>query len=177
MPTPPEDMKRASIHQAALYAAIQKLHCQTGHPPAEQLARAIRLAGGSDEAVSCALQYRCTVCASQVVPGPALPHALHGRAREFADVVAMDTFELADWAGNKVLFLNIIGVATRIGIVAVLSSRRPIAVWECSLASWASWVGFPRNILVDGGGEFEREFRQECEVAPISAHTSAAYAP
>ena len=50
-----------AVHDAALKNSIAKLHFQTGHPLNEHLARAIRLAGGSDAAVQAALGHACPV--------------------------------------------------------------------------------------------------------------------
>ena len=164
-------------YSAALRAAIQKLHSQHGHPEPQALARAVRLAGGTDEAVSCALHFRCPVCARLHEPGPALPAALQDTAKQFGDLVALDTFTLADHSGHISLFLNMIDVATRFGIVSRLSSRHPLVVWLNFQRSWASWGGFPHRLLIDGGGEFEREFRQEAETVPMDVATTAAYTP
>lgn len=57
----------------ATQQAIAKLDVQAVHPAADHLACAIRFAGGSDEAVSAALRYRCSVCARLRAPRPAVP--------------------------------------------------------------------------------------------------------
>ena len=45
-----------------LMTAIKTLHSNLGHPSSRSLARAIKLSGGSDEAVQAALAYRCPTC-------------------------------------------------------------------------------------------------------------------
>ena len=168
------DPERYSV---ALRAAVHKLHSQHGHPELQALARAVRLVGGTDEAVACALHFRCSVCVWLHEPGPAMPSSLSDTAKQFGDLVALDTLTLADHNGNIVLFLNMIDVATRFGIVSKLSSRHLLVVWLNFQRSWASWGGFPRRLLVDSGGEFEREFRQEAEAIPMEVSTIAAYSP
>ena len=56
----------ASGHQLLL--AVKTLHSNLGHPGPRALARAIRLSGGSDEAVSAALSYKCPVCQASRTP-------------------------------------------------------------------------------------------------------------
>ena len=76
------DDEASRRHRDAIISAIAKLHTQTGHPSPEALARAIRIAGGSDAAVAAALSYRCGVCNRHRDVGPALPHTLHDSLRE-----------------------------------------------------------------------------------------------
>jgi len=89
----------------------------------------------------------------------------------------MDTFELADMTGAAWIFLKVIDIASRFGLVIPLGSRRPMDVWVSFLTRWASWAGFLRRFLFEGGGELERESRQEAEALPAEVVTSAAQAP
>lgn len=150
---------------------------QAGHPESHHLASAIWLARGSGNAISVAMQHSCSVCRRLAEPSAALPVHLRGKAKDFGDLVAMDTLTLADTSGNVKLFLNQIDVATRFGIVSEPPSRHQTSVWQAFLSSWASWGGFPKAYLVDGGGEFEREFCTEAEALPAQVYTSAPYAP
>lgn len=165
------------VSPATLHA-IAKLHTQTGHPAPDHLARAIRLAGGSDEAVIAALRYRCSVCARLPPPGPSAPRALDATARELGDSVALDTFTLAGCQGNVKLFLSIIDVTSRFRLTLELASRSPL-VWETFVNGWCMWAGFPATLLADGGGEFEAGFREESEgpPPPIAMKTAAAETP
>ena len=160
-----------------LRSAIAKLHVQTGHSPPEYLARAIRLAGGTDQAVREATKYQCSVCARLKSPGPPLPHNLRGGVKNFGDLVAMDTFTLADCRGNIKLFLNVIDVASRFGLTLELASHKPEVVWDTFMAGWTNWAGFPISLLVDGGGEFEGGFREAAELVPIEVRTTAGETP
>ena len=84
----------ASGHQLLL--AVKTLHSNLGHPGPWALARAIRLSGGSDEAVSTALSYNCPSCARLREPKPVNPARLNDRWRDFGDLVCVDLFTLAD---------------------------------------------------------------------------------
>ena len=148
-PPSAEEQRRSEI---ALNTAIRRLHTQTGHPSPEGLARAIRLAGGSDDAVAAALALRCPVCARAAPPGPALPASLKELVKEFGDLVALDTFELADAHQKKRLFLNIVDAASRFQLVVPIQNRPPTTIWLAILEVWSPLAGFPERWLVDGGG-------------------------
>lgn len=172
---PQDDEGRRKL--TILRSAIAKLHVQTGHSPPEYLARAIRLAGGTDQAVRVAARFQCSVCARLKNPGPPLPHNLRGGVKNFGDLVAMDTFTLADCRGNIKLFLNVIDVASRFGLTLELASHKPEVVWDTFMSGWTNWAGFPISLLVDGGGEFEGGFREAAELVPIEVRTTAGETP
>ena len=56
----PVDQTQQS-EDANLRKIVAQLHVNLGHPSNEALARAIRLSGGSDDAILAALKVRCTV--------------------------------------------------------------------------------------------------------------------
>ena len=62
-----------------------------GHPENAALARAIRLTGGSNQAVRIALDLRCGICAPRQKPDINLPAKLHAH-RDFGDRVGVDLF-------------------------------------------------------------------------------------
>ena len=71
-----------------------------GHPSNDALAKAIRLSGGSDEALEAALKVRCTVCERLTEPSP-VPAAFLRRWTEFGQCVELDLFMFADITGQK----------------------------------------------------------------------------
>ena len=104
----------ADADEITLKQAIAKLHTNLGHPSNTSLARAIRLTGGSDLAVSLALAHRCPVCYRLQQPGNAahLPASLR-KAREFGEVLSIDLFTLADHQGQSQTVLNAVDLATQ----------------------------------------------------------------
>ena len=48
----------------------EELHVNLGHPSNDALARAIRLSGGSDDAIQAAFKVRCTVFERLTEPSP-----------------------------------------------------------------------------------------------------------
>ena len=177
-PNPPagvgEDVLPAS-ERLAIQSAIRHLHTQVGHPENRSLARAIRISGGSEHAKP-ALQHRCAACQNVTEPTPALPAQLK-KWKEFNECVYLDTFTLGDSRGNVFELLNMGDWASVYQMVWPIKGRHPITAWDTFLDKWCSWAGPPLNPRVDGGGEFERQFRQECESMFINVYTAAAHRP
>ena len=72
---PSGDVVMTPIDQAqdeddSLRKIVAQLHVHLGHPSNDALARAIRLSGGSDDAIQAAFKVRCTVCARLTEPSP-----------------------------------------------------------------------------------------------------------
>ena len=76
---------RAQEEDANLRKIVAQLHVNLGHPSDDALVRAIRLSGGSDEAIQAAFKVRCTVCERLTEPSPVLP--LHSDVGQSLDNV------------------------------------------------------------------------------------------
>ena len=110
--------------------------------------------------------------------GPPTPAAsLRSKWREFADCVAIDTFELADAQAVNKTFLNMVDMASRYQIVKPVASRSPKVIWEAFLDGWLSPLGIPLAVMADMGGEFEREVKEELESMGCRVLASAPYSP
>ena len=59
-----------------LDASLRQMHTNLGHPGNDSLARAIRVTGGSNEAVKRSLSLRCDICEQMRGPPPHLPGRL-----------------------------------------------------------------------------------------------------
>ena len=104
-----------------------------------------------------------------------MPVSLAKEWTQFNDCLTVDMFTLADTSGVQKIFVKCCDFSSRFGVCAPIGSRHPLLVWQTFLERWASRAGFPHNFLIDGGGEFEAEFRQEAESVPARVHTTAAY--
>ena len=94
---------QAQDEDANLRKIVAQLHVNLGHPSNDALAKAIRLSGGSDDAIQAALKVRCTVCERLTEPSP-VPAASLRRWREFGQCVALDLFMFEDITGENGLF-------------------------------------------------------------------------
>ena len=90
-----------------MHSAVKHLHSELGHPANRSLARAIRLSGGSDEAVQLALHLKCEICDRRASPAPIVKAKLNEILEPFADI-AIDLFELAGYIGFVAIFLNVV---------------------------------------------------------------------
>ena len=106
--------------------AIKTLHSNLGHPSSRTLARAIKLSGGSDEAVQAALSYRCPVCVRLKEPKPANPAKLSKRWKHFGDMVAVALFTLADRDSVERTFLNMVDHASGISTLPQCALSDPM---------------------------------------------------
>ena len=115
--------------EKGIRVAIAKLHANLGHPSNQALARAVRLTGGSDLAISTALA-QCSTCMRLNQPrNPAhMPGALK-EARDFGEYVAIGLFSLADCPSNTKQFMNIICMASGFQLVTPVKSKHPMEVW------------------------------------------------
>ena len=165
----------ASGHQLLL--AVKTLHSNLGHPGPRALARAIRLSGGSDEAVSATLSYKCPSCARLREPKPVNPARLNDRWCDFGDLVCVDLFNLADLRGNNQMFLNTVDKASGYQLVSPVDNKCPDIVLHAFMQLWVISLGVPHNILSDNGGEFDAEFPEELESVGARILRSASCAP
>ena len=133
----------------ALMTAIKTLHSNLGHPSSRALARAIRLTGGSDEAVAAALAYRCPTCVRLKEPKPVNPAKLNDKFNNFSDLVCIDLFTLADTRGKPLSFVNCVDKATGYQLVAPVESKRPDEVFRDFKRTWLIPIGIHDNQLSD----------------------------
>ena len=56
---------------------LRKVHNNLGHPANRELVRVLKNAGGSDQAVRLASEFKCGVCHNRQRPAPSLPTSAH----------------------------------------------------------------------------------------------------
>ena len=120
---------------AKLRKIVAQLHVNLGHPSNDALARAIRLSGGSDDAIQAALKVRCTVCERLTEPSP-VPAASLRRWTEFGQCVALDLFMFADITGENGPFLNMLDMASHYQVVFPVADKNPSTVFYGFLLGW-----------------------------------------
>ena len=162
-----------------LRQAIKTLHTNLGHPENRALACAIRLTGGTDEAVKAAMEHQCTTCARLRTPMPVPPARISENImhRNFNDYISLDTFALADYQGRTLILLCIIDNATLFQVVAPVDARHPDHILSKFLTHWVCTLGVPEAIKYDQGGEFEREYASEIEDMGSQLNPTAGASP
>ena len=124
---------------ASLRKIVAQLHVNLGHPSNDALARAIRLSGGSDDAIQVAFKVPWTVCDRLTEPSP-VPAASHVRWTEFGQCVALDLFMLDMASHYQVVFRVVDRIPGRfstdsslVGVSRLVFLSVSGSIWEVSL--------------------------------------------
>lgn len=151
---PPSTAAQASLRDATtarsraeLSSAIRHLHSELGHPSNKSLARAIRLSGGSDEAIRMALDLCCEVCARRAPPPPIAQGKL-SEVREPIASIAVDLFEIADFSGFIAIFINVVCVSSGFQMCGMVESRHPGHIFEECWRLWSTPFGPPEHLCL-----------------------------
>ena len=126
----------------ALTKAVAQLRVNLGHPSNDALARAIRLAGGSDAAIKTALKTGCTICNRLREPSSIPPASLR-KWKEFGECVAIDLSSLGDSGGEPSTFFNMLNMASCYNVVFPISDKNPITVFYGFLMGCCMTLGIP----------------------------------
>ena len=172
--TPIEQTQQSE--DANLRKIVAQLHVNLGHQSNDATARAIRLSGGSDDAIQAAFKVRCTVCECLTEPSPVLAASLR-RWTEFGQCVALDLFMFADITGLNGLFLNMLDMASHHQVVFLVADKNPLTVFHGFLFGWCLTLGVPECLWFDLGGEFESSFSELAEQIGCRLLPAAAVSP
>eukprot|EP00959_Pyramimonas_sp_CCMP1952_P196356 4105345-Pyramimonas_sp.AAC.1 len=82
-----------------------------GAPTTSETPRPIRVTGGSQRSTEMVLNLYCEVCAAHQRPLPHLPGRIR-LDRDFNDSIGVGLFTLADYAGNWLIYLNVVDLAS-----------------------------------------------------------------
>jgi hypothetical protein len=164
------------VESPELTRAVSRLHVDLAHPANDALARAIRLAGGTDAAIRTALKLKCTICDRLREPST-LPKASLRKWKEFGECVAIDLFSLGDSCGSSATFLNMLDMASRYNVVFPVADKNPVTVFYGFLMGWCMSLGIPQNVRFDMGGEFEAGFAEMTEQVGSRLLPCAAVSP
>ena len=159
--TPTDQAQEEDANSRKIVAQLH-VNVNLGHPSNDALARAIRLSGGSDDAIQAALKVRCTVCERLTEPSP-VPAASLRRWTEFGQYVALDLFMFADITGENGLFLNMLDMASHYQVVFPVADKNPLTFFYGFLLGWCLTLGVPECLQFDLGGEFESSFSELAE--------------
>ena len=141
---------------------VKRAHDGLGHPSNERLARILRNAKASEEAIREAKQLKCDTCAQhRHVYAPrnaAPPRELH-----MNQIVGIDTVWLPTHNHKNRMALNIVCWASRFQMIIPLTSHTPPAARKAYLR-WIRLFGPPEKAYVDLGKEFRGAFEYGAEI-------------
>jgi hypothetical protein len=160
---------------ATLAKALRRIHQNLGHPSNADLARHLKLAGASEEAVKASQSIHCETCASQSNPGTRRPAKIV-RPLEFNQEVSVDTINLQDNRGKKVEVLSILDQATGYHVVKRISGRTSAAYASDFNTAWSMWAGPPLKVTCDQERGFMKEFADYLEMGGTQVRYTAGQA-
>jgi hypothetical protein len=135
---------------------VRRAHEGLGHPGNDRLARILKDAKASEEAINLAKNLKCSVCERHAATRPARraapPKQLHVN-----QVVGVDTIYLPDHQGKRRMALNIVDWASRFQMMVPLAGHTPGAARRAYL-QWIRLFGPPEKLYTDLGREFKGVF-------------------
>ena len=137
----------------------------------------MRRTGASDAAQRYARWWKCPQCAQRQAPRALNPTKAPYRSNTFNSMTSCDVKAIYDANGLKFKALNIVNLATRFQILAVLdgssSTERAKKLWLW----WVLWAGPPKTIVSDIGTSFRTAFQMMVERYGASSRTAPIKSP
>ena len=145
-----------------LQQLIRRAHEGLGHPSNDRLARILKNAKASPEAIRLAKEHKCSVCEKhQRVKAPR--NAAPPRMLQVNETVGVDTVYLPHPDGRTRMALNIVDWASRFQMVIPLQRHTPGAARQAYL-QWTKLFGPPEKLYTDLGKEFQGAFEFGAEM-------------
>ena len=156
----------------AVQGALRKLHQNLGHPPNSELARHIRLSGGSSEAVKACKTLRCRTCQGCSRPYSARP-SKPVPALDFNEVLGLDLIFLKDSLHQSHVALSMVDYASTYQVVVPVKDRTAKTLAETVRDYWVSWAGPPHTFALDLDSGFKSVFDEMCyEFGSFMSHAA-----
>ncbi len=162
---------------AAVKAAVQHLHINTGHRNPLRLARALLVCGAPKEAILAAKNLKCSVCLERRPPKPRLPASLPP-PREVGQQVHVDLLLVEDSLKRPHVVAHATDNVSRFQAAQVLPNKSSAAVIGFLQNHWIPLRGVPHTIVADQGREFvSAEFCDWCDSKTIYVYHIGVGAP
>ena len=146
----------------SLPALIRRAHEGLGHPGNERLARILKGARASPEAIKMAKEYKCSIC-EQSQRVRTARSAAPPRELQVNSIVGVDTIYLPGWDEKRRMALNIVCWASRFQMIIPLQNHTPGEARRAFL-QWTRFFGPPDKIYSDLGREFRGAFEFGAEI-------------
>ena len=161
----------------SLEQLVRRAHCGLGHPGNDKLARILKSAKASEEAVRIAKELRCPTCQQHQHTKPAR-QAAPPREIQVNEIIGIDTI----WApgpvqnGKQKMCLNIVDWSSKFQLVIPLRDHTPSGV-RTAFYQWIKFFGPPGRVYCDLGREFKADFLKYMEQEAIMVDTGALEMP
>ena len=145
-----------------LQQLVRRAHEGLGHPSNDRLARILRNAKASTEAIKLAKELKCSVCEKHQKVRPPR-NAAPPKMLQVNETVGVDTIYLPYPDGRTRMALNIVDWASRFQMVVPLTRHTPGAARQAYL-QWTKLFGPPEKLYSDLGKEFQGAFEIGAEM-------------
>ena len=154
---------------------VRRAHEGLGHPGNDRLARILKNAKATDEAIQIAKNLKCSVRQQHASLRPAR-RAAPPRQLHVNEIVGIDSVYIPGPDGGKRLALNIVDWASRFQMIIPLERHTAPAARRAYL-QWVRFFGPPTKIYPDLGREFKGAFELGAELDSTILEPSALEMP
>ena len=137
---------------------VRRAHEGLGHPGNERLARILKGAGATEEAVKLAKNLECSVCQQHQLTKPPRA-AAPPKELPVNHTVGVDTIYIPNHKGKNRMALNIVDWSSRFQMVIPLRNHTPGEARHAYL-QWVRFFGPPVRLYTDLGKEFRGAFQE-----------------
>ena len=160
----------------AVYETVARVHQRLGHPTREALVRMLKLAGAPTETLECAKRFRCPVCESKAPPDKPFLQRPRQRPAGFNIEVHVDLKYAKNIKEETFVALSVVCAGANKQAAVLLKTRKASYVAQKFIKHWIGPFGRPTRIVMDQGGEFEKEWILMLEQYGIHSTTTGSHA-
>ena len=171
----PEETAEEDIDQA-VYDTVARVHQRLGHPSKDALLRMLKLSGAPKETLDCARRFKCSVCESKAPPDKPFLQRPRQRPAGFNIEVHVDLKYAKNIKEETFVALSVVCAGTNKQAAVLLKTRKPSYVAQKFIKHWIAPFGRPTRIVMDQGGEFEKEWILMLEQYGIHSTTTGSHA-
>ena len=165
-----------SHQQSSIHEAVVKMHRRLGHPGRDALVRMLKTGGAPKEVLDYAKEYECPVCQTTAPPDRPFQQKARPRPAGFNVEVHVDLKYAKNVKDQTYVAMSMICAGTNKHAAVLLKTRKPSYVAKKFVKHWIAPFGRPSRVVMDQGGEFEKEWILMLEQFGIHSTTTGSHA-
>ena len=171
-----EKFPTGSKEETSIHDAVVKMHQRLGHPSKDSLVRMLKLGGAPKEVLDYAKEYECPVCQAMAPPDRPFQQKARPRPAGFNVEVHVDLKYAKNIKDQSFVALSMLCAGTNKHAAVLLKTRKPSYVARKFVKHWVAPFGRPSRVVMDQGGEFEKEWILMLEQYGIFSTTTGSHA-